>query len=107
MPQIDFAVAVIIAACALALGFLIAFLIQNSKISALKNENTNLKTEKEKFFAETEENRKNREKLLFEISEKEREIAVRETILKAESFRAEEAERIPNFPKKFPNFPKD
>ena len=93
MPEISFAVAAIIAAAALAVGFVLAFLIQNGKISALKTENGNLKNEKESLFAEVEENRKNREKLIFDISEKEREIAVKETILKTETFRANEAER--------------
>ncbi len=93
MPEISFAVAAIIAAAALAVGFALAFLIQNGKISALKTENGNLKNEKESLFAEVEETRKNREKLIFDISEKEREIAVKETILKTETFRANEAER--------------
>ena len=47
MPQIDLTLAIIISGAALALGFLLAFLIQNAKISALKNENGNLKAEKE------------------------------------------------------------
>ena len=93
MPEINLAAALIIAAGTLVLGFLGAFLIQNGKISALKTENGNLKAEKENLSSEIEENRKNREKLLFDISEKEREIAVKETILKTETFRANEAER--------------
>ena len=93
MPQIDLTVAIIISGAALALGFLLAFLIQNAKISALKNENGNLKNEKENLNFENEENRKKAERLLFENSEKEREIAVKETILKTETFRANEAER--------------
>ena len=93
MPQISLTLAIIISAAALAVGFLIAFLIQNAKISALKNENGNLKTEKENVLSENDENRRKNEKLLFEISEKDRELAVKETILKTETFRANEAER--------------
>ena len=93
MPQISLTIAIIISAAALAVGFLIAFLIQNAKISALKNENGNLKTEKENVLSENDENRRKNEKLLFEISEKDRELAVKETILKTETFRANEAER--------------
>ena len=93
MPQIDLTVAIIISGATLALGFLLAFLIQNAKISALKNENGNLKNEKENLNFENEENRKKAERLLFENSEKERELAVKETILKTETFRADEAER--------------
>ena len=93
MPQIDLTLAIIISGATLALGFLLAFLIQNAKISALKNENGNLKNEKENLNSENEENRRKAEKLLFENSEKEREIAVKETILKTETFRANEAER--------------
>ncbi|MBQ5897503.1 MAG: DNA recombination protein RmuC, partial [Oscillospiraceae bacterium] len=93
MPQISLTIAIIISAAALAVGFLIAFLIQNAKISALKNENGNLKAEKENVLSENDENRRKNEKLLFEISEKDRELAVKETILKTETFRANEAER--------------
>ena len=93
MPQISLTLAIIISAAALAVGFLIAFLIQNAKISALKNENGNLKAEKENILSENDENRRKNEKLLFEISEKDRELAVKETILKTETFRANEAER--------------
>ena len=66
MPQIDFTLAIIISGAALAHGFLLAFLIQNAKISALKNENGNLKNEKENLNFENEENRRKAEKLLFE-----------------------------------------
>ena len=93
MPQINLTLALIISAGTLVIGFLAAFLFQNGKISAIKNENANLKSEKEKLSSEIEENRKNREKLIYDISEKEREIAVKETILKTETFRANEAER--------------
>ena len=93
MPQISLTIAIIISAAALAVGFLIAFLIQNAKISALKNENGNLKAEKENVLSENDENRRKNEKLLFDISEKDRELAVKETILKTETFRANEAER--------------
>ena len=93
MTEISFAVALIIAAGTLVLGFLAAFLIQNGKISALKTENGNLKAENERIFLESTENKTKNEKLLFENSEKEREIAVKETILKTETFRANEAER--------------
>ncbi len=93
MPQINLMVSIIISGGTLVLGFLLAFLIQNAKISALKSENGNLKAEKENLSKEIEESRKNRENLLFENSEKEREIAVKETILKTETFRANEAER--------------
>ena len=48
MPEINLAIAIIIAAGTLVLGFLAAFLIENGKISVLKNENKNLKSEKEK-----------------------------------------------------------
>ena len=93
MPQISLTIAIIISAAALAVGFLIAFLIQNAKISALKNENGNLKAEKESALSQNHENRRKNEKLLFDISEKDRELAVKETILKTETFRANEAER--------------
>ncbi len=83
----------IIAAGTLGLGFVLAFLIQNGKISSLKSENAIFKTENERLSAENEENRKNREKFLFDLSEKDRELAVKETVLKTESFRADEAER--------------
>ena len=106
MPQISLTIAIIISAAALAVGFLIAFLIQNAKISALKNENGNLKTEKENVLSENDENRRKNEKLLFEISEKDRELAVKETILKTETFRANEAERK-NVPQRRRNFRKN
>ena len=93
MPQIDFAIAAIIAAGTLVLGFLAAFLIQNGRISAFKKENRILKTEKDELSSKIEESRKNRENLLFDIAEKDREIAIKETILKTETFRADEAER--------------
>ena len=93
MPQISLTIAIIISAAALAVGFLIAFLIQNAKISALKNENGNLKAEKENILSENDENRRKNERLLFDISEKDRELAIKETILKTETFRANEAER--------------
>ncbi len=93
MPQIDFISAILIAAGTLFLGFFAAFLIQNGRISAIKKENAILKTEKENLSEEISEERKSREKLLFEISEKERELAVKETILKTETLRANEAER--------------
>ncbi len=93
MPQINLTLAIIISGGTLVLGFLLAFLFQNSKISALKNENGNLKAEKENLLLEREESRRKTENLLFENSEKEREIAVKETILKTETFRANEAER--------------
>ncbi len=93
MPQINLTLAIIISGGTLVLGFLLAFLFQNSKISALKNENGNLKAEKENLLLEKEESRRKTENLLFENSEKEREIAVKETILKTETFRANEAER--------------
>ena len=93
MPQISLTLAIIISAAGLAVGFLIAFLIQNAKISALKNENGNLKAEKENILSENDENRRKNERLLFDFSEKDRELAIKETILKTETFRANEAER--------------
>ena len=54
MPQISLTLAIIISAAGLAVGFLIAFLIQNAKISALKNENGNLKAEKENVLSEND-----------------------------------------------------
>ncbi len=93
MSQISLTLAIIISAAGLAVGFLIAFLIQNAKISALKNENGNLKAEKENIVSENDENRRKNERLLFDISEKDRELAIKETILKTETFRANEAER--------------
>ena len=93
MPQIDFVTAILVAAGTLFLGFFAAFLIQNGRISAIKKENAILKTEKESLSEEISEERKKRENLLYEISEKERELAVKETILKTETFRANEAER--------------
>lgn len=92
MPQINLAAAIIIACAALAIGFLTAFLIQNGKISAAKKENAFLKDETEKLRTEAEENRKKREELLFDLSEKERNLAVEETMLRTEKFRREEAE---------------
>lgn len=93
MPEISLTAAAIFSAAALAFGFLAAFLIGKIKISSLKSENKNLKTEKENLFFEIEENRRKRENLLFDIAEKEREIAIKETMLKTETFRANEAER--------------
>ncbi|MBQ6876780.1 MAG: DNA recombination protein RmuC [Oscillospiraceae bacterium] len=93
MPEISLTAAAIFSAAALAFGFLAAFLIGKIKISSLKSENKNLKTEKENLFFKIEENRRKRENLLFDIAEKEREIAIKETMLKTETFRANEAER--------------
>lgn len=93
MPQINLAAAIIIAAIALALGFLIAFFIQKGKISAEKREASFYKAENEKLGREAEQNRRKIEELNSDIFEKEREIAVKETILKTETFRADEAER--------------
>ena len=93
MPEISFAVSLIIAAAALVVGFALAFFIQNGKISSLKSENTIFKTENERLFSENSENKIKLEKLLFENSEKERELAVKKTVLETETFRANEAER--------------
>ncbi len=93
MPEINLAVAIIIAAVTLVLGFLAAVLMQGGKISALKNENKNLRSEKEELSGKVDETRKSRENLLFDIAEKDREIAIKDTFLKTETFRANEAER--------------
>lgn len=93
MPEINLAFAIIIAVGTLVLGFLLAFLIQNGKIASLKSENALFKTEKEKLSAEAEENRKNREKLLFELSEKDRDLAVKEAMFQTEHLRLAEEEK--------------
>lgn len=79
-------------AAALLLGFSAAMLVQSGKTSAAKRELTFYKTENESLNKEAEQNRKKREELLFDISEKERDLAVREAMLKTETFRREEAE---------------
>ncbi len=92
MLEISFGIFIGALALALIFGFLAAFLIQNGKISAAKRENDLIKGENEKLNLEAEENRRKREELLFAVSEKERETAIKETILKTETFRREEAE---------------
>ena len=92
MLQISLAVFIIALAAALAAGFVLAFFIQNGKISSLKSENEFYKAEKEKLSAENEEARKTREKLLFDISEKDRDLAVKEAMFRTEHLRLEEAE---------------
>ncbi|MBR5872140.1 MAG: DNA recombination protein RmuC [Oscillospiraceae bacterium] len=91
MPEINF-LTLIIAGGALAVGFLLAFFIQNGKISGFKSENNLLKSEKEKLLLEAEENRKNREKLLFDLSEKERDLAVKDAMFRTEHLRLIETE---------------
>ncbi|MBR2041338.1 MAG: DNA recombination protein RmuC [Oscillospiraceae bacterium] len=92
MPQITLTAAIILSVGTLLLGFVIAFLFQNGKISAEKKENAFLKAENEKIGNEAEQNRKKIGEMTSEISEKERELAIRETVLKTEIFRREEAE---------------
>lgn len=92
MPRIDI-LTVIIAALTFCVGFIMAFLFQSGKISALKRENSIIKTENEEISAENRENKNKCERLSFDISEKDRSLAIKETILKTESFRADEAER--------------
>ena len=92
MPQITLTAAIILSVGTLLFGFVIAFLFQNGKISAEKKENAFLKAENEKIGNEAEENRKKIGEMTSEISEKERELAIRETVLKTEIFRREEAE---------------
>lgn len=92
MPEIDF-ITIIIAGITFGLGFLMAFLIQSGKISALKRENSIISAESERISAENQENKNKCERLASDISEKERSLAIKETELKTESFRANEAER--------------
>ena len=93
MPEISFAIFIAAAAAALIFGFLAAFLLQNGKISSLKNENAVLKTEKERSFSEGAELKRKNEALLADIHEKDRDLAVREAMFRTESFRREETEK--------------
>ncbi|MBQ7874213.1 MAG: DNA recombination protein RmuC [Oscillospiraceae bacterium] len=93
MLEISLAVLIIALAAALLVGFGLAFFIQNGKISSLKSENDLHKTEKERLSAEAFEIRSKNEQLFAELSEKERSLAVKEAMLKSESFRLEEAEK--------------
>ena len=93
MLEISLAVFIIALAAALCIGFALAFIIQNGKVSALKSENSLHKNEKEKLTLELGENKKKNEELLFSLSEKERDLAVKEAMLKAENLRMEEIEK--------------
>lgn len=93
MPEISFTVFIVSVIAALGAGFLLAFLIRGGKISALKSENNLIKTEKERLSFEEVELRRKNEMLLADVSEKERSLAVKEAMLKTESFRLSEAER--------------
>ena len=75
MPEVSLTVLIIAAAAALMIGFVIAYLFQGGKISA----------------AIAKEQQK-REELIFDISEKEKALAVKETELLAEHQRRTEAE---------------
>ena len=75
MPEVSLTVLIIAAAAALIIGFVIAYLFQGGKISA----------------AIAKEQQK-REELIFDISEKEKALAVKETELLAEHQRRTEAE---------------
>jgi len=93
MPEISLPILLIAAGISLAAGFVLAFLIRGAKISALKAENTALKSEKEKLFSENEDNKKSRERLLFDISEKDRDLAVRETMFRTVQLQLADEER--------------
>lgn len=92
MPEIDF-LTVIIAAGTFCLGLLMAFLVQSGKISSIRRENSFYKTENERLSAENLDYKSKCERLVSEISEKERIIAVRDALLEVETFRANDAER--------------
>ena len=62
MPEISLTVFIVAIAAALAVGFLLAYLVQNGKIASLK-------------IAES----KAREELFLQISEKEKALAIKET----------------------------
>lgn len=93
MPEISATVFIIAIAAALGVGFLLAFLVQNAKISALKSENGIIKAEKERAFLENAEIKRKNEMLFADISEKDRSLAVKDAMLRSESFRLEEAEK--------------
>lgn len=76
MPEVSLTVLIIAAVAALGIGFIIAYLLQNSRIAA----------------AVSKEQQK-REELIFDISEREKELAVKDSELKNEHQRLLEAEK--------------
>ncbi len=92
MFDISFAQLILIGA-ALVIGFVLAFFLQNGKISALKKEKELLKEENERTLLKNNESFKKSEELVNELNEKRRELGIVETKYKIMSDRANELER--------------
>ncbi|MBQ7124254.1 MAG: DNA recombination protein RmuC [Oscillospiraceae bacterium] len=93
MIEISPAVLIIALAAALAVGFVLAFFIQNGKIASLKNENSIRRDENEKLSFEVNSAKEKNEELSSALSEKEKDLAVATAMLRAIEIQKEEAEK--------------
>ena len=93
MIEISPAVLIIALAAALAVGFVLAFFIQNGKIASLKNENSIRRDENEKLSFEVNSAKEKNEELSSALSENEKDLAVATAMLRAIEIQKEEAEK--------------
>ena len=93
MIEIFPAVLIIALAAALAVGFVLAFFIQNGKIASLKNENSIRRDENVKLSFEVNSAKEKNEELSSALSEKEKDLAVATAMLRAIEIQKEETEK--------------
>lgn len=82
MPEISLTLGIVLAAAALALGFLAAFLIQNGKISSLKKEAEMSAAETRRLSAEADERQRRLDSLSEALSENRQELAAKDAELR-------------------------
>lgn len=92
MPEISLTLAIILAAAALLVGFLAAFMIQNGKISSLKSGAEIFKAENQRLSSEGAERQKRLDSLSETLSETRQELAAREAELRGAKIRISEFE---------------
>ena len=93
MLEISYLVFIVAVLAAVIIGFAFAFLLQNVKIGSIKTECRKNLEECEKLLSEQGENKKRIEELSSALSEKERDLAVKNALLQSESFRLSESEK--------------